>query len=193
MTRDFKELIPLFIVLAIFTLLMGCGRGAVTIANKAITETQRSARMAMEGVDEFKFCVARIRLESTEDKSADSEDESNYTQFTPGLIDMTSGEAQDWDKLELPSKAKVARIKIKVKKDESLCGVPFSLLFNGLSTPRDIEFRWTFDPPIDVDGTTKALRLSFQEIVDSLRDSAMSDEIQLKERIEQLEPEAEKE
>lgn len=187
MNRDLKQMIPIVAMVSALSFLVGCGQQGLKISNSAFTTSTSAARLAVEGVEEFKFCVARIRLETKAEKDANTAIDDNGSDsvvFTPGLINLSDGTAKDWGELAMPAKAQVARIKIKVKKDAALCGVDYSLLFNGLSTPRDIEFRWNFDPPIDVDSTTKALRLSFQEIAAALLASAMNDEIQLKERIE---------
>jgi len=176
--------------LLLLLMLVGCGK-TVTVGNSAMTMATGFVSFSVDPIQELKFCVARIRLENEEEKTAAEStavEESSYTQFAPGLIDVTSGAAQDWGSLALPEKSQVVRLKIKVKKDESLCGTSYSLSFNGLSTPRDIEFRWKFDPPIDVSEATKALRVSFDEIVSTLQASAMSDELQLKDRVESVEP-----
>ncbi len=57
---------------------------------------------------------------------------------------------------------------MKVKKDQKLCGVDYSVKFNEQSTPEDIEFKWRFKPAIRVSqGDT--LSMSLAEVVAALR------------------------
>jgi hypothetical protein len=200
MKNGIKKIIPVAWLVTALAFVMGCGKDGVTIGNSAVSSSSGAVRMAASSIEEFKFCVSRVRLETEEEKNAsdassteEDDNDGKAIEFNPGLIDLSSGAAADWGQLVIPEKAKVVRIKIKVKKNEALCGTNYSLIYNGLSTPRDIEFRWKFDPAIDVDGTTSALRLSFQEIVAALQTSAMSDELQLKDRTEAVEGSALKE
>jgi hypothetical protein len=175
---------------AALTLLVGCGQNTITIGNTAFTGASGFIRMAVDPVTEFKFCVSRVRLETQAEKDSNDTnaiDDAHSVQFAPGLIDIGAGTAKDWGAVAIPAKAQVVRMKLKVKKDAAVCGVDYSLIYNGLSTPRDIEFRWKFEPAIDVDGATAALRVSFDEVVAALQASAMSDELQLKDRIEAVE------
>jgi hypothetical protein len=192
MKKILDTLFPYLSAAIAILFLTNCGKREIAIGNSAFTGASSFVRMAVDPVTEFKFCVARVRLESQAEKEAadasgSSEDDSSYTQFAPGLIDVSAGTAKDWGAVALPEKAQVVRIKVKVKKDESVCGTDYSVMYNGMSTPRDIEFRWKFEPAIDVSAATVALRLSFDEIVAALQGSAMSDELQLKDRIEAVE------
>jgi hypothetical protein len=197
MHKQIEKVIPMVWLVAALTFVLGCGKDGVTIGNSALTSASGAVKIAASSIEELKFCVARIRLETQEEKdTADAsgtesdDNDGKAITFTPGLIDLTSGVAVDWGQLTIPEKAQVVRIKVKIKKDKDLCGQDYSLIYNGLSTPRDIEFRWKFNPAVNVDGTTNALRLSFDAIVAALQASAMSNEVQLKDRTEGVEGEA---
>jgi hypothetical protein len=152
-------------------------------------------------VSDFKVCVSRIRLigedgndvkpvdddTKADDSSSSSSSPSssaNEIRFSPGLIDLSSGKAVDWGKAEIPTGFKIAGLRIKVHKDKDLCGVDYSLKFNELTTPQDVEFKWKFDPAVEFTGTTEKLEVSLAEVITSLGTADLSS---LKERAESSE------
>lgn len=190
-------------------LLSACSSGRqVTIASSAFnttgsTGTEDSARAAAPAdVTDFKFCVTRVRIdndddsarlaaqadESSDDNSDSSDDDSQDVRFAPGLIDATNGEAKEWGKITIPEGYKVKGIRVKVHRDTQLCGVDYSVKFNDATTPQDVEFKWSFNPPLEIDGATQQLELSLKEVVAHLREAASSGSLaSLKDRIEEVE------
>lgn len=147
---------------------------------------QRSA--AAVDMTHFSLCVSRIRLINEDgesevgDSTANSDghehehEESDEIRFEPGLIDLSSGEEKEWDTVELPTGFKLEKLRVKVKKDKDLCGdVDYSVKFNDVEHTEAIEFKWEFDPAIELDDTTEKLTLSFGEVVSAIRTAIESD------------------
>ncbi|MBI3534146.1 MAG: hypothetical protein HY072_01490 [Deltaproteobacteria bacterium] len=131
-------------------------------------------------VTEFKFCVKRIKLED-EDGNAkkkdgetgdDGEKDPEDIRFSPGLIDLSAGIVQDWGTVNIPIGFKLKKIKIKVKQDKTLCGVNYSVKFNTQEANEDIEFKWKFNPALDLTNAVSALKLSFSTIISTLKAAA---------------------
>jgi len=132
-------------------------------------------------ITEFKLCVERIRLEDAqgkphlhEDAAKKSEDDASTGEikFTPGLIDLSDGTAKNWGMVDIPVGFALSRLTIKARKDQALCGVDYSVDFNGTTSTEDIEFKWKFDPPVVLNGSTDALQLSLATVTDKLRGDA---------------------
>jgi hypothetical protein len=205
-TRKLASALPLAAAALAAT---GCAQrvSGVTITSPGFNTSSANARLAPSGSEEassgdladvtdFRFCVKRIRLIASDGSSVardgEVDEEGNELRdelrFSPGLIDVSSGEQKDWGTLEMPVGFRVSEIRVKVKKDAAACGVNFSLSFNGETTPQDIELRWKFNPPIELDEGTQAISLSFSQVVSALRSAAASGSIgSLKDRAEAVE------
>ncbi|MBC7691569.1 MAG: hypothetical protein H7222_07350 [Methylotenera sp.] len=191
----------LFLIASSSLTLSACGKGdgSVTVQSAAYptsgaASVQSNSRDAATvtptaTVTDFKLCIKTIKLEDEDGKAQKEEDQEEIV-FSPGLIDVTAGIEKAWGNVKVPVGFKLSRIRIKVKKDQALCGVSYSLSFNGQTTPEDIEFRFKFDPAVDFeDGNT--LNLSLNTVVSKLRqaiDSAPGGSISsLKSQIENVE------
>ncbi len=154
---------------------------------------------------DFSFCVKRVKLEGEDGQPVKKDGETGESgekdaddiSFTPGLITITDNTTVDWGKMNIPVNFKLKKIKIKVKKAPSLCnGATYSVKFNGFETPEDIEFKWKFEPALELDSATGALQLSLASVVNALRtaltDSASFNGADLKSHIEAIEESAEK-
>ena len=158
----------------------------------SVKDVQPNTTLSIE-VDDFKVCVKRIRMQDEDGETVKSDDDDKNDgddiRFEPGLIDVTNGLPAEWGKVEIPTGFKLSRMQIKVKKDEALCGVNYSVKFNAETTPQDIEFKFRFDPAIDVsDGST--LNISMAQVVEELRlraDNTVGHIGSMKERIEAVE------
>lgn len=142
----------------------------------AVLDLSRSYSVAPSTtVTDFKICVKRIKLEGDDDqprkkegeKGDNGESDPDDIKFAPGLIDVGSGGEKTWGTVNLPTGFKLKKIKIKVKKDKDLCGVDYSVKFNSATTDQDVEFKWKFEPPIDLDAGVISLRLN--EVIAALR------------------------
>jgi hypothetical protein len=101
------------------------------------------------------------------------------------LIDASQGNTINWGKITVPTGFRVTSLRVKVKKDESKCGVNYSLKFNSATTPQDIEFKFRFDPAIETQAGD-VIRLKLDSIVSHLRLAADNGSIaSLKERVEE--------
>src|SRR4051794_38354381 len=69
-----------------------------TAAGSALAEATTPAPAV--AVVDFKICIASIRLEGKSSDGKQAED-SGEIRFAPGLIDLSSGEARDWGKLNI--------------------------------------------------------------------------------------------
>lgn len=118
-------------------------------------------------VTDFKICVRKVKLEN-EDGKTEQKDDQDEIEFKPGLIDLTAGTAKSWGTMNVPVGFKLKKIKIKVKKDKDLCGVDYSIKFNSATTDQDVEFKWKFEPAIDLDAGNK-LSLALATVVSALR------------------------
>ena len=160
--------------IAITPLFTGCGGKStdVAVASDAFNKSGSTVPASLvstpaTSVIDFKICVKEIELEDDTGRSRKRENQ-NEIEFNPGLIDLSSGTGQPWGTLKIPPGFNLSRIKVKVKKDQKLCGVDYSVKFNEQSTPEDIEFKWRFKPAIRVSqGDT--LSMSLAEVVAALR------------------------
>ncbi len=194
--------------------------GGVSLSSKAYTASglgiiSPMARLAaLPAVDEFKFCVGKVKFEDEsgnaviknkpaesgaesklENEAGEQEvaDENGEFEFSPGLIDVSLGAAIEWGKIPVPTGYSLSRLKVKIKKDKDVCGVDYSLSFNGMTSDQDIEFKWKFQPPVEITADSKLITVSLDSIVTTLKEAAAAGAINsLKDRVEQTEDEAEK-
>lgn len=187
-------------------LLTACGKEvALKISSASFATTGATALLGFLAtpsapVTEFKFCVKRVKLQGEDDspirkegeKGENGEDHPDDIRFAPGLIDISDGKAHDWGTMEIPTGFKLKRIQIKVRKDQELCGVNYSVKFNDAIAVENFEIKWRFNPPIDLASNIDVLELSFNNLVASLRQAADEERLnnQLKERIEEIEEQA---
>lgn len=193
----------LFSILFAAVIGTGCSRGttdvAVSSAPVAFTGATSlnawEASSALTDTSSFKFCVKRVRLEQedgsavTEDKSGGtSGDDSEYIQFTPGLITVADNQEVNWGTMTIPTGFKLKRIKIKLQKSPDNCsGANYSVEYNGVTSTEDIEFRFRFEPALELDDATGALQLSLADVVSALRNAASIDASKLKQYIDAAE------
>lgn len=157
-----------------------------------------SANEQLQDLTHLSFCVKRVRLEGEDDEAVVKDDddqeseESGYIQFTPGLITITGGAAVNWGTANLPVDFKLKRIKVKVQKSSQNCsGAEYSVKVglggNDILHTEDIEFRWRFNPALELDSATGAIELSLDSIVTALRNAAVTDASHIKQAIENTE------
>lgn len=200
--RDLMRDLSIFaVVLAALT--TGCARktGDVTVQSSAFS-TSGAALLGRSGapfplkgtmavnptttVTDFKICVRKVKLEN-EDDEVEKMDDQDEIEFKPGLIDLTSGAAKSWGTMNVPVGFKLKKIKIKVKKDQELCGVDYSIKFNSATTDQDVEFKWKFEPPVELDAGNK-LSLALATVVATLRQAGDAGTLaSLKEHVESSE------
>lgn len=175
------RLIVAFSFMLIALLFSGCGKntgnaslsssGFNTSGLAEVVESDSSSLAAnpSTAVAEFKICVRRIRLENEDDQAEKSgDDDSDFIEFSPGLVDLSNGEPKGWGDAKIPTGFKLKRIKVKVQKHAQTCGVDYSIKFNSETATRDVEFRFRFDPPIELEGDEK-IKLSMAKVVAALR------------------------
>lgn len=190
----------LLVVFLFGTIDLGCGTktgsgltptGDITVRSQAFG-TGRLAYASddayqerlLSNITDFKFCVTKLKLEQ-EDGASGGE-----VEFKPGLIDVSSGEAKTWGTAALPTTLKLKRIKVEVHKDQELCsGASYSVKFNSVTTSKDVEFVFKFEPAIEVKaGGT--VNLALTTIATTLREAADANQLNdesLKEFIEGVE------
>ncbi len=170
MKMHLKEISAISLFTISVSFITGCGSnqstGAITIRSAPVsTQALASTATAAASATDFKVCVRRIRLENDSDEPETNDqdagaDESGYVEFSPGLLDLTDGQSKDWGQARVPVGFKLRRIKIKVQKHEQLCGVDYSLKYGTATANRDLEFRWRFNPEVELkDGSTVTLAL----------------------------------
>jgi hypothetical protein len=184
--------------LSAILLLTACGKtGTITVKSDAFATSGASSLIAdhehlaavtpTANVDDFKICVARIRLQNEDGDVEKNKDDEEDIRFAPGLIDVTNGLRNDWGQVEVPVGFKLSRLTIKVKKDQDLCSQNYSVKFNNETTPQDIEFKWRFDPPLELEDGSQ-LNLSLNSVVEQLRLRIDEGSIaSMKDRIESVE------
>lgn len=147
-----------------------------------------SARTAAPSVTDFKFCLKALKLEADDGKYADK-DGSGSVEFKVGLLDVSNGQEKVWATSNLPTGFRLRRIKAEVHKDFDVCNVNYSVKFNGFESQNDVEFKFKFEPPVDVTLGT-SLRVALSSFVAALRAAASSaslNENNLKDYVEGLE------
>ena len=83
------------------------------------------------------------------------------------------------------------RIKVKMEKDEDVCGVSYAFSFNGVTTQEQVELGWSFPSAIYFTDDSPGLSLQLQAFVNELlasEDAATLDEEELKQILEDLCP-----
>lgn len=204
MRNDFGKFLVGSCCLGLALVSSGCGQGVtgevkVQSESLSIPQSAVSAAEAETQATEFKICVRRIRLERDDDESAtskesgtDEADEDGYVEFSPGLIDLTDGKSKDWGEIRVPVGFKLKRIKIKVQKHEQLCGVDYSLKYGAATTNRDLEFRWRFNPEVELkDGST--VKLELEKAIAAIRAAAQANDFnKVKDYLDRCEDDAAK-
>lgn len=155
--------------------LVGCGsgNGDVTISSGAFGQSAAlmgksvsAVTAAAASITEFKFCVNTVRLEN-ESGDAEKVNGNSDIVFHPGLIDISSGQQKNWGTVSVATGVKISRLKIKVHKDKSLCGVDYSIRVNGNETDQDVEFKWKFNPAVELSGG-QTVELGMTDVVTAL-------------------------
>jgi hypothetical protein len=170
--------------------LTGCGRGSGNVeigtdafspngggaSNMEMIALPSGSMAPSTPVTDFKVCIRGVRLENENDEVESGDDEENsdengMIQLSPGLVDLTSGIPQSWGEAKIPTGFKLKRIKVKIQKHVQTCGVDYSVKFNNETINRDIEFRFRFDPPVEIEENDR-INLSLAAVVTALRQAA---------------------
>ncbi|MCM2276449.1 MAG: hypothetical protein NDJ89_00040 [Oligoflexia bacterium] len=187
----------------------GCGKSTadIAISSDPVAFTGAAGRidpgsslMSLAGIGssaltdttDFSFCVRRVKLEGEDDQPVKKDDETGMNgekdpddiSFAPGLITIEPNVAVNWGVANIPVGFKLKRIKIKVHKDQDLCGVNYSVKYNGVSQTEDIEFKFRFEPALDLDSDTSAIAVSLDSVVTALRNAGEVGVNQIKSIIE---------
>lgn len=143
--------------------------GLVTAYAQDLT-LMANGRFAAPDVTDFKICVRELKLEKSEGGYADK-DGSGSLEYKVGLVDVSNGAEKTWMTSDFPVGFTLQRIKVVVHKDESLCGVGYSMKFNGFQSNSDVEFKFKFEPAIAISaGAT--IKVALSNVVSALRTAA---------------------
>lgn len=174
--------------------------GAITVKSSAFSTAARSLFSARGALDSdtvalstFKLCIGELRLENDGGSTVSNTGE-DHIEFKPGLIDISDGAAKTWGTPNIPVNFLLKRIKLKVKKDSSTCGVSYSVKVNDISTEEEVELRWTLTSPVTINANS-SITLSLQNLATELKTEAAKsgfNEEQLKKAIERVEETAHK-
>ena len=207
--------------LCLAALVNGCGTrvgtgltGSVTLKSEAFSTTGLMAlspvgmlaaythdlvwgaptRFAGPTVTDFKICIRELKLEKADGNYADK-DGSGSLEYKIGLIDVSNGAEKTWMTSDFPVGFTLQRVKVVVHKDESLCGVNYSIKFNGFESNSDVEFKFKFEPAAEVvAGST--IKVALATVVSTLRaaaDATALNDNNLKDYIEGVEGSGKKE
>jgi hypothetical protein len=141
----------------------------------------------------FKLCVRSIKFEAEDGELQEKEGSSEIT-FRVGLLDLTQNDVQQivWGKLdEIPTGYKLKKIKIKIHKDEALCGTNYSVKYDTYEFDKDIEFTFKFTTAMDLEDGSK-VKLKLAQLVSTIATNAPSGAEATKTAVEALEHSAEK-
>jgi len=162
--------------------LTSCGLGSGTLNFTATSASSRTAKGELSApsvsalaVTTFKVCIKKVELEDESGEAQRQEgSETDEIEFKPGLVDLSTiatSEVTIGSLDNAPTGFKISKIKIKVKKDTSLCGASSHAIEinNGSSynTDDEIEFRWKFSPAVELAGGD-TVQLAFSEFVTAL-------------------------
>lgn len=163
--------------------LFSCGKGTGTLTFVASNTASSPSFLkglatgespSISSITEFKVCIKKVKLENEDGEAERGESEEDEIEFKPGLVDLsnvTSAEATIGSLENAPVGFKISKIKIKVRKDSSLCGQNYSIKINNgtaYETDDEIEFKWKFNPPVELAGGD-TLQLAFNEFVTALQ------------------------
>lgn len=153
-------------------------------------------------LQQLAICVKRVRLDGDDDQAVkkagetgdSGEQDPDDITFKPGLVKLISGGAAisstdfKWGTASIPVGFKLKRIRMKIKKDATLCA-DSTFDPNGdssiygirtgnqiFSTNSDVEFKFRFNPSIDIaDGS--AVRLTLDTFVTAIKNAAQVSDI----------------
>jgi hypothetical protein len=163
--------------------LASCGKGTGTVSFVGSLSSSSPGLLAKGSLTQspaalalttFKVCIKKIKLEDESGEAQRGESEEDEIEFKPGLVDLSSlstAEATIGTLENAPVGFKISKIKIKVRKDESLCGSGTHAIEinNGsnYTTDDEIEFKWKFNPAVELEGSD-TVQLAFSEFVTAL-------------------------
>ena len=128
------------------------------------------ARFTAPDVTDFKICIRELKLEKSDGGYADTDGSGSF-EYKIGLVDVSNGAEKTWMTSAFPVGFTLQRIKVVVHKDESLCGVNYSLKFNSFQSNSDVEFKFKFEPAIAV-ATGSIIKVALSTVVSTLRAAA---------------------
>jgi hypothetical protein len=135
-------------------------------------------------VTHFSFCLERVRLYDDSGNTHGEDEGKDYVEFKPGLIDVSDGLEKEWGSVPVPTGFRLKSLRAKVHQDRDLCGVDHSVKFNDLTTQQDLEFKFDFDPAVEL-AKDDVLKLTLNQVIADLRTAASGGGISsLKDRIE---------
>lgn len=160
-----KWITPLVIIFS----LAGCG---TTVGNPLITLSSapytlntspilfqempslRSQTQLLSSVQSFKFCVTKLKLESSEGTFV-QKNGADSIEAVLGLIDLSNGSVKkQWGQVQIPTNFYLNRLSVELHKDKDKCaGAEYSLeYYNGINSSKnitkDMEFKFKFNPAI---------------------------------------------
>lgn len=167
--------------------LTGCGKNYGPLTFTAVNSSSSptllsslnpfaSSSPAIAAISEFKVCIKKVQLEDETGEAQTGEDsEEKEIEFKPGLINLTSltTETTIGTLTNAPVDFKISKIKIRVRRDESLCGdgthsISWKEDSGATHTSDDeIEFKWNFNPAVALSGG-ETVQLTFAEFTAAL-------------------------
>ena len=137
--------------------------GGITIKSAAYTTTDVSINTTP--VADFKFCITKIQLKNSEGSYVIEEGGSESIEAILGLIDVsTPSSAVTWGTITIPTGFTLGEMSLEVHTDAENCsGAEYSVSFNGTTITKDLEFKFTFNPAVEIVGN-ETLVLAIDQI-----------------------------
>ena len=117
------------LTLGLSLVVASCGKGTGSLTFVAANSASAPGLMALSpstlAIAKFDVCIKKIKLEDESGEAQRGESEEDEIEFKPGLVDLSnlaSAEATIGSLERAPVGFKISKIKIKVRKDTSLCG-----------------------------------------------------------------------
>lgn len=148
-------------VLAIVSGSSGCGAGTSTgnpISGPVNIQSESYAApfarimdpiyggISAVAVSDFRFCVTKLKLKNKNGDAVSGSDGSEEIEVRLGLIDISNSAASTyWGQVDIPVGYALGELRVEMHRDPELCsGADYSLVYNGVSITKDIEFRFNF-------------------------------------------------
>lgn len=119
-------------------------------------------------VTDFRFCVTKMKVVTSVDLLPPVS-----TEAILGLIDISNPLVDTlWGEVNLPEGASISEVHFEVHSDSENCqGENYSVRYNGQSLTKDLEFKFKFEPAINVNnGDT--INLGLNEIAKAMEDAS---------------------
>lgn len=128
--------------------LIGCenapGDGMVALRSAAINAAT-SEKVHAQSVSSMSFCITQLKFEADGGDAIADDDGDDVFETSIGLVNIGDGSTVvNWGNVGAPIGTSIKKVKVEVHRDPEVCGVEYSVEYNGLELSQDVEMTFTF-------------------------------------------------